>query len=227
MSRTFDVRDPAHRGELITTAAARMRRGEVTAAPDGSMYSLVCDAFSERGVSALRDIKGRSRLSFTVLVGRPGTVDGVAVAIPPYARDLMAALWPGPLTLLLRQQPSLTWPLAAAGVSVRMPLHPVLLHLVRELGPTAATTASVAGLPAVTGPRQFHAELGDEVDLFLDAGDLPSAQRSTVVDATGEVPVVRRTGAFSVERIGSVCPDVVSAAEPDVSGLAPASGPAQ
>ena len=92
---------------------------------------------------------------------------------------------------------------------MRMPLHPVMLELVRELGPTAATSANVAGLPPVTTPQGFAEQLDEDVDVFLDAGPVHLGERSTVIDATGDRPVVKRIGGFAAERVAAVCPDVV------------------
>ncbi len=212
VARVFDCTDPTARSSMIATAAAALRRGRTAVAPDEAMYTLICDAFSSDGVAAIRRIKGRSQQPLSVLVGRPVTVDGVAAIIPAYARDLMAAFWPGPLTLLLRQQPSLTWPLRSPGIAVRMPLHPVLLELVRELGPTAASSANVAGMPPVTSPAAFHEQLADDPDIFLDCGEMATGTRSTVIDATGDRPVIKRSGGFDDNRIAEVCPEAVTIA---------------
>jgi tRNA threonylcarbamoyl adenosine modification protein (Sua5/YciO/YrdC/YwlC family) len=211
VARVWNCRDLGQRPARIAATVPALRRGNVAVVPDESMYSLVCDAFSDSGVATVRDIKGRSDQPLTVLVGRPVAVDGVAAIIPAYARDLMAAFWPGPLTLLLRQQPSLRWPLRAVGVAVRMPLHPVMLELVRDLGPAAATSANIAGMPPVATPGEFDRQLADDVDILLDCGAVPPGQRSTVVDATGEHPVVRRAGGLDLSRIREVCP---TAADP-------------
>ena len=205
----LDCTDLAARPKLVSSAAAALRRGDIAVAPDENMYTLVCDAFSQRGVDSARELKGNSKQPLSVLVGRPVAVDGVAANIPKYARDLMAAFWPGPLTILLRQQPSLVWPLRAPGLAVRMPLHPLMLELTREVGPTAATSASPPGSPPISSHSDFEDLLTDEVDLFLDAGLLSLGERSTVVDATdGNAPVLKRTGGVPVEALAEGCPEL-------------------
>jgi L-threonylcarbamoyladenylate synthase len=209
MSRILDCTELADRPQRIRSATAALRRGDVGVVPDQSMYTLVCDAFSRTGVDAIRSIKGNSSHPLSILVGKPVTTDGVASNIPKYARDLMSAFWPGPLTLLLRQQPSLSWPLSSPGVAVRMPLHPVMLDLVRELGPTAATAANNPGFPPVRTPAEFEEQLAADVDLFLDSGPISDTGRSTVVDATGQFPVVRREGSISADAVVEVCAEVM------------------
>lgn len=201
-----DCREPATRSEAIVTAAQQLQRGRIAVVPDQAMYLLVADAFSDYGVNRLRVTKGRADTPLTVLVGKLGTVDGIAAAIPAYARDLMAAFWPGPLTVVLRQQTTLDWPLRAPGVSVRMPLHPLALELVRAVGPTASTSANRAGMPAVAGIEAAVDEFDSDADVYLDAGPSQAAPRSTIVDATGPHPVILRPGAISAERLEAVSP---------------------
>jgi len=207
MVRIRDCRLVTERSDHISAAAAAIRRGTVVVAPDEGMYALVCDAFSAPAVAQIRELKGRANSPLAVLVGAHGTVAGISSQIPTYATDLMQAFWPGPLTLILRQQPSLAWPLHAPGVAVRMPLHPVLLSLVREVGPTAVTAANAAGYPTNQELSTALEQLDDRPGVALDVGDIAVAERSTVIDATGEIPVIMRTGAFGTDRIEAVCPD--------------------
>lgn len=206
MPRVTDCRDPGTRSAAIAAAVAQLERGRIAVVPDEAMYMLVADAFSDYGVNRLRITKGRSDTPLTVLVGKHSTVDGIASGIPGYARDLMAAFWPGPLTLVLRQQATLHWPLAGGGVSVRMPLHPLTWELVRLLGPTASTSANRAGTPPASDIEAAVADIDTDADVYLDAGPSHPAPRSTIVDATGPHPVILRTGAITAERIEAVSP---------------------
>lgn len=205
MARVLDCTDPAARAEPLAEAVRQIRRGRIAAVPDQAMVLLVADAFSDYGVNRLRLTKGRDDLPSTVLIGRHATIAGIATAIPAYAHDLMHAFWPGPLTLLLRQQPALRWPLAGPTLPVRMPLHPLTLALVRELGPTASTGANRAGSAPAASVADAVAEFDRDVDVYLDCGAVPPGPRSTVVDATGAIPVLRRTGAVSLECLSQVC----------------------
>ncbi len=214
MQRVFDCHDIGDRQEHVTTAVAKLRRGRIAAVPDESMYLLVSDAFSIAGVSRIREVKSQENVPLTVLVGYARTVDGVATRIPLWARDLMEALWPGPLTLLLTQQPSLAWPLAAPRIGVRMPLHPIALEVVRDLGPTASTSVNRLGLPPARDCDEAFEQFDRDVDVYLDAGASPFPHRSTIVDATAEVPRIVREGAITTERIE----EIVGPVQPPGSG---------
>jgi tRNA threonylcarbamoyl adenosine modification protein (Sua5/YciO/YrdC/YwlC family) len=152
-----------------------------------------------------------------VMVGSRATVPGIATGLNDNARALMDAFWPGPLTVMLMPQPTLAWALPAdAPVSVRMPLHPVALALLQAAGPLVVTTANVPGIPAPTVVDDAISQLGRQVAIALDVGDLTDedSMPSTVVDATGEVPVVVRVGALAVSDLQRVCPVVLPDADP-------------
>lgn len=150
-------------------------------------------------------MKGRSNSGLAVLVGSAGTADGVATGIPRYARDLMSAFWPGMLTLVLRQQPSLAWPLTARKIALRMPLHPLLLDLTRGLGPIAVSTANGAGMPAARIAAEAESEFSSEVAIYLDAGPVADLGRSTVVDVSRPEAVLVREGCVPIKEIRDVC----------------------
>ena len=133
-----------------------------------------------------------------VLVGSWSTVDGLVLGVPASARALIEAFWPGGLSLVLRHAPSLSWDLGdtRGTVMLRMPLHPVALELLREVGPMAVSSANRSGLPPATTIGQAREQLADRVGVFLDGG--PAGQvASTIVDLTADHPVVLREGAVS------------------------------
>ena len=223
VQRLFDCSDLTQRDAHVETAVMKLKRGRIGVIPDESLYLMVADAFSVTGVTRIRHVRGRENDPLTVLVGQPSTVDGIAWQIPAWARGLMQAFWPGPLTLVLRQQPSLAWPLTASGIGVRMPLHPVALAVVRGLGPTASTSVNRLGLSPARDCDDAFEQFDRDVDIYLDAGPSPFEHRSTMVDATGDRPVILRAGAITAEQIAEVVPDL----EPpdDASGPAPEAAP--
>ena len=117
--------------------------------PTESAYGIATDAFSVSGLEKLRNAKNRGpQLPVPVMVGAAMTADGLISGLTTEARDLMAAFWPGQLTLVGIAQPTLTWAVSAAGdagVSVRMPIHPIAWQLAKRVGPLALTGANVAG----------------------------------------------------------------------------------
>lgn len=196
----------------VTAVAAAARRGELVVLPTESMYAVAADPFSPKGIGALRRVKGRgSALPVPVLVGAIRTVDGLATGISPEGRALIEAAWPGLLTLVVRAQPTLAWDLGGSTgtISLRMPLHPVALDVLAATGPLAVTGAQRAGSVPPRTCSEAEDHLGDEASVYLDAGPAPVDLPSTIVDLTGEVPLLLREGAFPVEVIREVCPDLV------------------
>jgi tRNA threonylcarbamoyl adenosine modification protein (Sua5/YciO/YrdC/YwlC family) len=101
MSRSFDCADPDARAEGITAAAAAVAQGDLVVLPTDTVYGIGADAFSAEAVARLLLAKGRGRdMPVPVLIGSVRTLDGIATAIPDVARDLVAAFWPGPKTVI-------------------------------------------------------------------------------------------------------------------------------
>jgi tRNA threonylcarbamoyl adenosine modification protein (Sua5/YciO/YrdC/YwlC family) len=192
-----------------------VRGGELVVLPTDTVYGLGVDAFSPQAVAALLRAKGRSRdMPVPVLVGSPRTLDGIATRLSSQARDLVEAFWPGGLTVVCHQQPSLAWDLGdtRGTVAVRMPLHPVAIELLTAIGPMAVSSANVSGQPPATSVTEARDQLGDAVAVYLDGGPSGDALPSTIVDLTGERPQVLREGAVSLDQLRTVLPDVEVAA---------------
>ncbi|HEX6917968.1 MAG TPA: L-threonylcarbamoyladenylate synthase, partial [Phycicoccus sp.] len=127
MSPVFDCTTDHGRTEAVAKAAAGVRAGKLVVLPTDTLYGIGADAFSPEAVRALLDAKGRGTdMPPPVLVPDARTVDGLATEVPEYARALVEEFWPGPLTIVLRAQPSLAWDLGETGgtVAVRMPDDP-------------------------------------------------------------------------------------------------------
>jgi L-threonylcarbamoyladenylate synthase len=201
----LDCSDLLERPGHVEAAITALRRGRVAVVPAESSYVLACDAFSVAAVSRVREMKGRSNSPLAVLVGSPATADGIATGIPRYARDLMSAFWPGMLSLVMRQQPSLAWPLTARKIAVRMPLHPILLELADRLGPIAVTTANSAGMPVAMLAGDAESAFESEASVYLDAGPAADMGRSTIVDVTSPDAVLVREGSVTAQQIRDVC----------------------
>jgi L-threonylcarbamoyladenylate synthase len=190
----------------LAAAVGAVRSGQLVVLPTDTVYGLGCDAFSATAVQGLLDAKGRGRdMPVPVLVGSWSTVDGLVLGTPARARTLIEAFWPGGLSLVLPHAPSLTWDLGETRgtVMLRMPLHPVALELLREVGPMAVSSANRSGHPPATTARQAREQLADWVAVYLDGGTA-STSASTIVDLTGENPVVLREGAVSTAEISEV-----------------------
>ncbi len=207
MSKVYDCAVPESRAAGLAAAAGAVRAGQLVVLPTDTVYGLGCDAFSSMAVQGLLDAKGRGRdMPVPVLVGSWSTVDGLVLGVPPEARRLIEAFWPGGLSIVLRHAPSLAWDLGdtRGTVMLRMPLHPVALELLREVGPMAVSSANRSGQPPATTAAQARDQLGERVPVLLDGGPAGAAVPSTVVDLTADDPVVLREGAVSVAQIGEV-----------------------
>ncbi len=194
-------------------AADAVQRGEVVVLPTDTVYGVGADAFDPGAVARVLAAKGRGRdMPPPVLVPHARTLDGLATQVPDDARELIAAFWPGPLTLVCRAQPSLRWDLGDTGgtVALRMPLHRVALAVLELTGPLAVTSANRTGRPPATTCDEAVEQLGEAVSVYLDAGPSPAGLASTIVDVTGALPRVLRLGALSLERLRAVVPSLES-----------------
>jgi L-threonylcarbamoyladenylate synthase len=203
----FDCADPEQRSRGITSAVAAVKNSGLVVLPTDTVYGVGADAFDNSAVAALLAAKGRGRdMPVPVLVGSWHTIDGLALSVSTATRDLIRAFWPGALSLVVRQAPSVHWDLgdARGTVMLRMPLHPVAIEVLREVGPMAVSSANISGRPPAVNAEDARGQLGDLVDVYLDAG--PSAQQaaSTILDLTGADPRILRSGPVSAERIAEV-----------------------
>jgi tRNA threonylcarbamoyl adenosine modification protein (Sua5/YciO/YrdC/YwlC family) len=217
MSELLDCTDPGNRSDAIAAAARAVQSGSVIVLPTDTLYGIGVDAFNSTAVGELLAAKGRGRdMPVPVLVGSWSTIDGLVSYVSPAARDLIEAFWPGGLTLIVEHAPSLAWDLgdARGTVGIRMPLHPVALELLAATGPMAVSSANRTGMSPATTAQEAQEQLGESVSLYLDSGPVPIGQASTIVDLTGALPRVLRTGAVSLEAIREVVPEVQADAPP-------------
>lgn len=211
MSLTYDCSDKEQRADGLVAAAAAIERGELVVMPTDTVYGLAADAFSAEAVQLLQDAKGRGREKPPpVLVGSWNGLDGLVLAVSGDARELVEAFWPGGLTIIVEHAPSLSWDLGETRgtVAVRMPAHPVAIELLTKTGPLAVSSANKTGQPPPATAAHARKQLGDAVTVYLDA-EVTDGKASSIVDLTGPTPVLRRTGAISVEQLREVVPDLI------------------
>ncbi|HCA85620.1 MAG TPA: threonylcarbamoyl-AMP synthase [Streptomyces sp.] len=211
MARRYDCTDATDRKAGLREAASAVRRGELVVLPTDTVYGIGADAFSAESVGDLLAAKGRGRdMPSPVLVGSPNTLHGLVTDFSEQAWELVDAFWPGALTLVARHQPSLQWNLGETRgtVAVRMPLHPVAIELLTEVGPMAVSSANLTGHPSPQDCDAAQEMLGDSVSVYLDGGPTPAAVPSSIVDVTGKVPVLLRAGALTADQLREVVPDL-------------------
>jgi L-threonylcarbamoyladenylate synthase len=209
----YDCRAVAERDRGIAAAVEAVKSGELVVLPTDTVYGVGADAFTAHAVNALQNARGAdNRVPPPVLVGSRHTLDGLVYSLPRAARELADAFWPGALTILVEHSPSLQWDLGDTGgvVAVRMPLHPVALEVLREVGPMAVTTANKIGQPSPATAEEARDQLEYAVRVYLEAGVALDPAPSTIVDVTGEVPRVLRNGAIPFEKLRDVVPEILA-----------------
>lgn len=207
----FDACTDTGRTTGTRLAADAVQRGEVVVLPTDTVYGVGADAFNRKAVAAVLAAKGRGRdMPPPVLVPNARTLDGLTAGVNDATHELVAAFWPGPLTLVCRAAPSLNWDLGDTNgtVALRMPLHRIALALLEHTGPLAVTSANRTGQRPATTVDEAIDQLGDAVSVYLDGGPSPSSLASTIVDVTGPVPCLLRAGPISLERLRAVAGEV-------------------
>ena len=207
--------DPANpEPERLAEAARIVRSGGLVAFPTETVYGLGANALDAVAVDAIFQAKGRpANDPIIVHLAETGQLSQVTVEPPPLALRLAEAFWPGPLTLVLRRAAAIP-PNVSAGrdtVAVRMPSHPVARALIATAGvPIAAPSANTFSRPSATTAQHVWDDLKGRIDLILDGGPTPLGVESTVLDLTGERPVVLRPGGVPIDALREVAPDVTT-----------------
>ncbi len=237
--RIVDVRGDGRAG-AVERAAAALRDGRLVVLPTDTVYGVAADAFNREGTRRIFEAKQRTwDVPLPILVRTPKQLAGICPRVPEAAERLMAAFWPGALTLVIAEQPGLSWNIGNSQrtVAVRMPLDEVTLAVIRAVGPLAVTSANVAGHAPPTTAGDAAGQLGDHVAVVLDDGPRTAAVPSTIVDLTREEPDILRTGDLDPDDVlavarGTLDPITASARVSDradvvnaeVAGDAPADG---
>ena len=195
---------PAGTTEARERAVEALREGGLVVLPTDTVYGIVADAFNPHATRRLLRARGGGRnRPLPVLIRSPRQVVGLAGDVPESADRLMAAYWPGPLTLVLRAVPGLTWDLGntADRLGLRIPTDEDLLAIVKEVGPLACTSAKKRRGTLGTTVETVREDFAATVACFVDGGEL-AGPLSTIVDASrGEQIEVLRAGAIPAEHI--------------------------
>ena len=192
----------------IANAVAALRAGEVIGLPTETVYGLAADAMNPAAVARIFALKGRP-LDHPLIVHIAGIeqLPRFAREIPNSARQLAAAFWPGPLTLILRRQADV--PDAVTGnqdtVGLRAPAHPLAQQVLRAFaGGLAAPSANRFGRISATRAEHVREEFGAQLPLLLDGGPCRIGIESSIVDLSAQTPRILRPGAISRAQIEAV-----------------------
>ena len=209
MSARYDCADAQEKEAGLVAAVTAVQSGKLVVLPTDTVYGIGADAFTASAVSALAAAKGTGRnVPPSVLVGSVRAASALAESLGAFGQDLIDEFWPGPLTLVFRASPTLMWDLgdARGTVAVRMPLHPVALDLLRRTGPMAVSGANRLGQPAATTAADAQEQHGESASVYLDAGPCADKAQSTIVDLTGSVPRVLRSGVVTSDQLRKIVP---------------------
>ncbi len=208
----------------VAEAARVIRAGGLVGFATETVYGLGADASSDHAVAGIFAAKGRpSNHPLIVHVAEPAQVADYAVNIPPFAERLMKALWPGPLTVILKRQPGVAS--AAAGgqdsIGLRCPAHPVAQALLKACATgVAAPSANRFGRISPTTAKHVAEEFGDDL-LVLDGGPCEVGIESSIVDCTRGRPVLLRPGVFTRGQLEDACGEPVLSNEEFLGADAP------
>jgi L-threonylcarbamoyladenylate synthase len=196
----------------LEQAAAILRAGGLVALPTETVYGLGANALDTRAVERIFAAKQRPAWDpIIVHIANEEMLATLVTEIPEAARKLIAAFWPGPLTLLLPRSTAVPDAVTAGRtlVGVRMPAHPVALALIRAANlPIAAPSANRFGHTSPTTAAHVLADLDGRIDAVLDAGPAAHGVESTVLDPTQTPMLIYRPGAVTAEQIRAVAGEV-------------------
>ena len=192
----------------IRRAGEILRRGGLVAFPTETVYGLGANALDEMAAGKIYQAKGRpSDNPLIVHIADWEAIGKIAAEIPPEAKLLADAFWPGPLTMILKKRDAV--PLATTGgldtVAVRLPSHPVARALIRAGGGyVAAPSANTSGRPSPTTAEHVARDMDGSIDMIIDGGPVEIGLESTIVDLTEGTPTILRPGYISREMLEGV-----------------------
>jgi L-threonylcarbamoyladenylate synthase len=195
--------------EQIEYGISTLKKGGIVAYPTDTVYGLGAGISFTQAIERIYAVKERALNNpFPLLLSDISQISQVAESVPPVAWRLMDIYWPGALTLVLPALKNVPRIITAGGttVAVRIPAHPVPVALIRGIGePIVGTSANLSKYPSALTALEVSSQLGNKVDFIIDGGKSRGGIESTIVDVTGDKPVVLREGAISRTDIEKVC----------------------
>ena len=187
----------------IQQALRILKQGGIVAFPTDTVYGVGTLAFDNAAIESIYTAKDRPlEKAIPILIGDMSDLDKVADNIPEMALRFAARFWPGPLTCIVPKKRTLPSAVSATEtVAVRIPDHPDALTLLRAAGPMAVTSANISGQASPSTAQDVYDQLNGRIPLILDGGETPGGTASTIVDCTGEKPVILREGPLTMENL--------------------------
>ena len=194
---------PVNHSEALPSALKILRAGGLVAFPTDTVYGLGALAFDDTAIESIYKAKDRPiEKAIPILIGDLSDLYKVSDDIPNMALRFATRFWPGPLTCILPKKQTLPLAVSAtATVAVRIPDHADARALLRAVGPMAVTSANISGQPDPSTAQEVYDQLNGRIPLILDGGKTRGGVPSTLVDCTGEKPVVLREGPISLDEL--------------------------
>lgn len=190
----------------IQAALEILQTGGIVAFPTDTVYGVGALAFDNAAIESIYTAKDRPiEKAIPILIGDLSDLEKVAEDIPAMALRFAARFWPGPLTCIVPKKQTLPPAVSATStVAVRIPDHPDARALLRAAGPMAVTSANLSGQPSPSTALDVYQQLNGRIPLILDGGKTPGGVPSTLVDCTGDEPVILREGPISLDKLRSL-----------------------
>lgn len=194
--------------ETVNEAAEVLKRGDVCAVPTETVYGLAANAYDSSAVFKIFEAKGRPPDNPLIChISCLSMLDEIAKDIPDYAYKLAEAFWSGPLSMVFKKTDKI--PERVSGglntVAVRMPANDLTKDIISKCGfPLAAPSANISGRPSPTCAEDVYFDLNGKIPLIVDGGRCGVGVESTVIDVTGDAPVILRPGGITADMIESI-----------------------
>ena len=204
--RILSASDPA----AIRRAADVILGGGIVAYPTDTVYGLGANVFLPGAPEKVAAAKRRpEEKHMPALIGERSQLAELVTSIPLDAERLMAAFWPGALTIVLPKRPRLSPLLGDTTLGARQPDHAASRALLAAAGvPITGTSANRSGQPSATTAQEVWEQLGAAVDLILDGGPAAGSAPSTVIDCTVRPARILREGALTRSALAAVVADL-------------------
>ena len=201
--------DPLNIDEnAIQEAAALIASGELVAFPTETVYGLGADALHPEASKKIYAAKGRpSDNPLIVHICKFEELESIAKLVPPQARKLADAFWPGPLTMIVWKNDKVPYETTGGmdTVAIRMPNHPIALKLIEQSGCLiAAPSANTSGKPSPTEAAHVALDLDGQIPMILDGGPVGIGIESTIIDLTEDMPMILRPGYITQQMLEDV-----------------------
>jgi L-threonylcarbamoyladenylate synthase len=191
--------------KFLARAVEILKGGGIVAYPTETFYGLGADATNMKAIEKIFAIKGRNfKNPISLIIGRPEDIHPLVQDIPESAKKLIAAFWPGALTIVFLAANNVS-PLLTAGsgkIGLRVSSHPLALKIAQILKrPITATSANLSDSPECSMASEVDDQIGDKIDAIVDGGQTQGGKASTLIDVTCDPPVILREGAVSRKTI--------------------------